>query len=1407
MENDALPTFAESFGAPAEPKEQALWYEAFGAGFKLENDVINAWEFLSQDTFEPEDGYVNSTALKNEGLWDYRESFIGVQSNAELQYRREKLNEELENRRLSMEGGWPGFFGAIAGGMISPTTFIPLVGQGAKGAAAFRQALLLGTVSGVLQEIPLQLNQSQRTMYESGLSVLGQSVISGILGGLAGRVRNRELNRMAYDMANVPEKEAILTLGSEVNLRTRVGDEPEVPRGHVRLYQREGDQTFTANPRKAESLDGRKEFYIDLPKTHPIARQAEGDADVIVPPGAGAVRELAPAGAQVTFQKTEGLKQTWATRYTGVGKATEIVSPVAEVIEQANAPEEFKFFTARWMMQQLSSGGLRQAANVAGETPVTAGTIESLRTAQYGKYYKARTGMDDSYYKYVFEDEAAPTMVPALRARIKAASDKKLSKKDFLIEVGRAARQKDEHHIPAVAAAAKALRKELLDPLLKEAQDVGIYKEVLDVIGDPSYLMRVYDPVLVSANRPKVIQVLAEHYAQLLEADFAKSLARFKRNTDAVEEFKADVTRPFDEAQALRKEFLDKLKEAELKRDPNRVAMETRIKTVTERIKELREEAAEIKLTPEERAAGKAKPQDAEIETLKADLDKLKTLLPPPDEAYEAMKKTAKRRLRNLNRSIAVQAGQRADKLAKVERIDELNFATLERMSNSFQAAIGKLDAVSDEALDAEVVRLRNQFAKLAKEFDNGEEKLVKLQDDAAMAEEQLARQEGRSLKMSDVAAELEMAEGLDREALQELFQNAADSIIRTRQRLVERRAVRAEKLRAAAASLAPEKVKARVDEVVGQYQIRKEKFLEDWRAKGLDDVQSAIDGVAPDFRDWATQQATDVARALSNMTTKLPVHDLIVGAHGPEKARVLTIASEKLEFVLENDADVIARVYLRTLAPDIELAKRFGDFNATSILGENGSLVNEFDALSQKIANAKGKDGKPLAELTKQRMQMDLQKRYERNREILQAMIDRLRHTRGLPQNPDGLGYRAGMLVKNLNVLRYMGMVTVSSIPDVANIILKHGLTRTFKDVFVPFITNFKQMQLSAREVYLAGEALDIMIHTRADALYDVGEQIGRNTRFERGVEYATTRMGIIGGFDLWNRELKKLAGLGTIAHLMDDMKVLMTKGSAAETKKSAEYLASLGLGPEQVERIWKQVSAVGGGNKVNDMWWPNTEAWTDQEAVRLFRQALTGDVSSTIITPGLERPLWMDKNIGFKMIGQFKSFAFASQSKTVMAALQAPDMALVHSTLFSLALGSLSYYLWALAAGGDALDEALEFDPWKWADESIARSGRLGVGQEVWDVAQLSPFLREYATLSGTRTVNRQGADFADLIMGPSFDAMLKAGGVFVNLDDPTQSTLHKFRQLLPFQNLFYFRRALDQLEGAAGLPERRN
>jgi hypothetical protein len=60
----------------------------------------------------------------------------------------------------------------------------------------------------------------------------------------------------------------------------------------------------------------------------------------------------------------------------------------------------------------------------------------------------------------------------------------------------------------------------------------------------------------------------------------------------------------------------------------------------------------------------------------------------------------------------------------------------------------------------------------------------------------------------------------------------------------------------------------------------------------------------------------------------------------------------------------------------------------------------------------------------------------------------------------------------------------------------------------------------------------------------------------------------------------------------------------------------------------------------------------------------------------------------------------------------------------------------------------------------------------------------------------------------MGPSFDLMKDGSNVLMGLDQPTQSTLHALRTILPFQNLFYLRQAFDAIEKNAGqnLPAKR-
>lgn len=330
--------------------------------------------------------------------------------------------------------------------------------------------------------------------------------------------------------------------------------------------------------------------------------------------------------------------------------------------------------------------------------------------------------------------------------------------------------------------------------------------------------------------------------------------------------------------------------------------------------------------------------------------------------------------------------------------------------------------------------------------------------------------------------------------------------------------------------------------------------------------------------------------------------------------------------------------------------------------------------------------------------------------------------------------------------------------------------------------------------------------------SLTDVFDDAYRGTMVERGLHYFATRLGTLGLFDQWNSAMKQITAGVTNTKALDAIAIVNgEKASAKEVRQAQAFLAKNNIDREIAETIWAQVTNGEGGGKVNGVWLPNTESWDVSDpmvakARRAYRAMLTGEVDSTIITPGFERPSWVDANLLYRALAQFRSYGFSSTQKVVMAGLQEHDAAFVNGVMVSLGLGAFGYYLWATSVGGDAYEEMMNAPIEKWADEAITRSGVLGIFDEVQRTAQRVPGLREYASLSGTRSTRREGGDLVEGVLGPSFDLIDKAAGVIAGLDDPTKHTLHLARQMLPFQNLFYLRQLLDQIEQSAGLPERR-
>ncbi|TXH19751.1 MAG: hypothetical protein E6R03_00105 [Hyphomicrobiaceae bacterium] len=119
------------------------------------------------------------------------------------------------------------------------------------------------------------------------------------------------------------------------------------------------------------------------------------------------------------------------------------------------------------------------------------------------------------------------------------------------------------------------------------------------------------------------------------------------------------------------------------------------------------------------------------------------------------------------------------------------------------------------------------------------------------------------------------------------------------------------------------------------------------------------------------------------------------------------------------------------------------------------------------------------------------------------------------------------------------------------------------------------------------------------------------------------------------------------------------------------------------------------------------------------------------------------------------------------------------------------------------------LKAGPGKFADEAINRSGVLGIFSDAQRFMERIPATQPYVSFSGQQTTRRGGGDLVDVLLGPTFGAAKTGAKVVTSMDEPTKSTLHSIRTLLPWQNVILWRNIMDKIEQSAGsgLPERRN
>lgn len=1073
---------------------------------------------------------------------------------------------------------------------------------------------------------------------------------------------------------------------------------------------------------------------------------------------------------------------------------------------------------ASFITAQYADAGLSLEGNKLGIPTTPGGTIENAVQRYNWHFEKAVNAIDEQYSKYFFDQKPPKILANTLSSVGGAFSKSHMSKSEFRQEIGKALYSGDVHENQFVQEVAKTIRKEVYDPILKELQSVGLLSDKIKLLADESYLNRVFNTDVIRADRKNAQgkgfrEFLTDRFNEKLEADFAKKLEKFNASQAKRKELIEDVQRPQEEIEELRKQFTEQLKALEEGRSPQLAVVEETAATYRAQARQITGDSLADKQAKKDLLGRAKRIEEADVEGL---------------AKLRGDRATLRRRLRNLNKAQVVLEAKHARKLEKIERAEDLSISGLQRVAKKGQKVLNKIDEYSDEELDKELSALRTQFEEVARVYDKGEERIAKLSEDtegiegeakkifdygfeksAAVKEFEAteasqrgldleARQEVRADKMTNISEQIADAEDLGRDALRSLIHDALDETITKVQRINSRRAVRTERLRAQAEKLAPEDINARIKAIEDEGNTRLASFNESVRVSGADSFDLAT-GTA-DFSRFAGEAADQVVNKILGTFIRLPTVDVMQDLRGATLTRVLDVPSADLAPWLEQDVEKLIRSHIMTMGPDIEIARKFqGTVNMDEILAP---MWDEMKAAKEAVKTAVDKKGKPLSDAAQEKRTLEIDAKYLQYKKNLIAIHERLRHNFGLPTDPDGVAYRLGKFVSNMNVLRYMGMVTASSIPDMAQPILKYGLAHVFREAFIPMITNFKAFKMSAREGKYAGVATDSSLNTRPQAVLDIMDNLRRGSKFERGVEYATGKQGLLAGFNMWTDLQKMWTSVSANARLMDSVARVMLK----DDKKAGQILAEVGIGPEEAAAIWQEALRVGGAEKHNGVWLPNTESWQQGTGLRAYRAALAREVNRTIVTPGVERPIWTNQTQTGRLLSQFKSFTFASTQRTMMAGLQQRDLRYVQGVTASVALGAMSYYVASLASS-DAYEKMIEATPSRWIDEAVARSGMLAVFGLGQDLLSRMPVTAPYSSFSGARTTRRGGDDLLETIAGPTFgDLASRASDIVTGIDDPTQSTVHKFRTLLPGQNLIWLRRLYDEIEAAVPVPERR-
>lgn len=519
-----------------------------------------------------------------------------------------------------------------------------------------------------------------------------------------------------------------------------------------------------------------------------------------------------------------------------------------------------------------------------------------------------------------------------------------------------------------------------------------------------------------------------------------------------------------------------------------------------------------------------------------------------------------------------------------------------------------------------------------------------------------------------------------------------------------------------------------------------------------------------------AKQAAADVTNMITgSIRGQVSLDPMVVVKAGPLKERTLTVPDELLHPFLVNDAEQLMQRYIRSVAPQLELSKKFGEVDMRAQIQ---AIEDEFTVMEEAATSNKAKEA--------------IRNEKDSVLKDIVGMRDRLTGQIGQPADPESLLVRGQRLIRDYSYVRLLGSQVFSSAADVGRIITRHGMKKTTA-ALGKFVTNIAKWKPAREDAKRMAIGLDWTLNTRGQSLGDIGEFA--STRPEQISQAFTNNFSRVTGMATWNSTMKFLT-----TAIEQDVVLELAEKSLRGTEISGKKLSKLaqgGIDQDMLQRIGKEFQTHG---ERDGMRRARSELWTDKEAATIFEASMLKAADTVILQKGIgDTPLLMSGELA-KTIFQFKGFGMAAVNRLLIPAAQGlakGDLAMLNGLMVMLALGAARY-----VAKQWTSDQPIDTKPSTIMREAVDGSGLTAYLVEPYDLA---------AGLSGgilprfSRYTDRAPIESA---LGPTVGTLsdLYATGQAVTTNGLSESDVHKLRKLAPYQNLFYLRRAINAMEEAS-------